>query len=171
MNIYCKGKTLEDGTIIYTKQNFNLDEYDITEKDNKIIFTPKMKIIKIDKVIENIEDLGFEKGYFTESKIIDCNINGEKSLNNMYQSIIKNVHKIIGNGRKVIKTSCLHIETKNIKTKGFCYDEDLGIGFQGVDANKAFLEIAKQCFTNKITLNIKIKFVDGKTICFEILHK
>jgi hypothetical protein len=171
MNIYCKDKILEDGTIIYTKENFNLDEYDITEKDNKIIFTPKKKIIKIDKVIENIKDLGFEKGYFTKSKIIDCYINDKRPTQNDFNAIISNVHKIIGDGSKVIKRSILNTQTKNITTKGFCYNEDLEISFQRVDANKAFLEIVKQCFINKITLNIEIKFIDGKIICFEILHK
>lgn len=156
MNIYCKKKNFDDGTIIYEKDNIITDDYEITEEENLVKFKPKKNIM----IINSIDEL--KKINFTDSKINKCLINCEKSHKNKYTSIVLEIYKLIGNGTAIIKNSILNIKTKNITNKGFTYHDDLGISIQSADSNKTFCEIVNQCLKNKITFEIEIELSDKK---------
>lgn len=163
MNIYLKDKkVLEDGTIIYKKENISTTDYDIIEENNIIKLKPKNKTIKI----ENIDKLC--EFNFNNSVIIECYQNGKRPTKNKYASILTDIYELIGDGTKIIKNTFLNIKTTNIDDKGFCYNSKLGISIQSSDANKTFKEIINQCLINKYSLNIEIKLKDGKNIIFNV---
>jgi hypothetical protein len=163
MNIYCKHKeVLEDGTIIYKKENISIEDYDVIEENNIIKLKPKKKIIKID----NIDKL--REFNFNSSIIVECYLNNKRPNKNKHASILNDIYELIGDGVKIIKNTSLNIKTTNNNDKGFSYNLKLGISVQGADSNKMFKEIVKQCLANVYSLNIEIKFKDEKNIIFDI---
>ena len=50
------------------------------------------------------------------------------------------------------------------KDEGYYYLEDLGISVQGIETNKAVLEIMHQCRCNDIAIIITIKLCDNSVI-------
>lgn len=163
MNIYCSNKeVLEDGTIIYEKENMIPDDYDVDEKNNTITLKPKKKIIKID----NIGKL--REFNFSSSKIKECYLNEKRPSKNKYMSILMDIYELIDDGTKIIKNTLLNVKTKKINDKGYIYNSKLGISVQSANANKTFNEIVNQCLINKFSLNIEIKLLNGKNIIFNI---
>ena len=55
------------------------------------------------------------------------------------------IHKKINDGVKIIKHSVLNIKTIECKTCGYTWNPEVGISSQGVNSNKAILEIVTQC--------------------------
>lgn len=164
MNIYCKDKeVLEDGTIIYKKENISFEDYDVIEENNIIVLKPKKKIIKID----NIDKL--REFNFNNSNIIECYLNGKRPSKNKYASILSDIYKLIGDGTKIIKNTLLNIKTTNENIKGFYYNSELEISIQNAEANKTFKEIVKQTLINKYSLNIEIKLKNGNNIIFDVV--
>jgi len=163
MNIYCKNKeVLEDGTIIYKKENISISYYDVIQENDIIKLKPTKKTIKIDD-IDKLRELNFNS-----SVIIECYLNGKRPTQNKYASILNDIYELIGDGTKIIKNALLNIKTTNENDKGFYYISKLGISIQRTEANKTFIEIANQCLINKYSLNIEIKLKDGKNIIFDI---
>ena len=66
------------------------------------------------------------------------------------------VYEQIGDGVQIIKNSIMNIKTIEIHTKGYTWYPELGISVQGVDTNKALLEIVTQCQKNKINIEITL---------------
>jgi len=163
MNIYFKDKeVLEDGTIIYIKENIPLDDYDIIFNNNIIKFIPKKKIMKIDNINKLCEY------NFNNSVIIECYFNNKRPTKNKYASILNDIYELINDGTKIIKNTLLNIKTTNDNNKGFSYNSKLGISIQRADANKTFKEIVNLCLINKYLLNIEIKLKNGKNVIFDI---
>ena len=96
--LYIYKETTINGIEIYEKKIFDLDNFEIIEKDNQIIVKKKIKTIEI-KTIEDF-DMSFN---FRHSKIISCFINDKRPSNNKYLSIVKDIYNIIGSGKNVIK--------------------------------------------------------------------
>lgn len=162
MNIYyCNKEVLEDGTIIYKKENLLTDDYDVIEKNNTIILKPKKKTIKIKSVDE------LNKYNFATSVIFECYINGKKLIKNKYAFILDYIYKLIGDGAKIIKNTSINLKTTKIINKGFHYCQELSISVPSVDSNNAFEEIVGQCLKNNLLLDIEIKLSDDKIIIFK----
>lgn len=163
MNIYCKNKVvLEDGTIVYKKENIIFDNFDILQENDEIKLKPKKKIITINDTKELNE-------YNLNGSIIkECFINNKRPSKNKYYSILIDIYKLIGDGTKIIKNSSMNIKTKNEDNKGFRYNDELGISVQNADANKTFKEIVNQCLINKYTLQIEINLSNDKVIIFNV---
>ena len=153
--LYIYKETTIDGIEIYEKKIFDLDNFEIIEKDNQIIVKKKIKTIEI----KTIEDF---------SKIISCFINDKRPSNNKYLSIVKDIYNMIGSGKNVIKKTKLNFETFEKNDKGFHYLQNLGISFQGREALNMFEEIINQCLENNIKLNVEIKFSNNEIIFYVI---
>ena len=161
--LYIYKETTIDGIEIYEKKIFDLDNFEIIEKDNQIIVKKKIKTIEI----KTIEDFDMSLN-FRHSKIISCFINDKRPSNNKYLSIVKDIYNIIGSGKNVIKKTKLNFETFEKNDKGFHYLQNLGISFQGRKALNMFEEILNQCLENNIKLNVEIKFSNNEIIFYVI---
>ena len=124
--------------------------------DNKVIIK---KNIKTFNTIDEIRLINF-----TNSKVEKVSINNI-IINNNYNSIIKYLFEdIIKDGTQIIRNSILNIKTVYRNDSGFHYLESIGISYQGIDSNKAIIEICNQCKVNNIILNMTIKLNNNEFI-------
>ena len=91
-----------------------------------------------------------------QSKILICKINGNNHDRLNYRNIMHKIYGIIGNRKKIKKTTQLNIEFGEYTEKGYKYIEDLDMSIQGTDAKLTLREIVNQCTTYKIKLEMKI---------------
>ena len=125
--------------------------------DNKIIIKKKIKTLTtIDEIkLINFRNLRVEK----------VSINNTIINNNNYNSIIKYLFEdIIKDGAQIIRNSILNIKTIYRDDSGFHYLESIGISYQGIDSNKAIIEICNQCKVNNIILNLTIKLNNDELV-------
>jgi hypothetical protein len=95
---------------------------------------------------------------------IDKNDKFVKFIND-YNSIIKYLFEdIIKDGAQIIRNSILNIKTVYRDDSGFHYLESIGISYQGIDSNKAIIEICNQCKVNNIILNLTIKLNNDELV-------
>lgn len=166
MSLYVFKETKEDGSEVYEKKIFNLDDFEIIEKSNQIIVIKKKTTIKI-LTFDNFNVKTFN---FRNSEIISCFINNKRPSNNKYISILKDVYNIIGSGKIIIKKTKLNCETFEKKDKGFQYLKNLGISFQSKEAIGILEEIINQCLENNIKLDIEIKLFNNKKIINYVIN-
>lgn len=157
MNTYSINQ-LDNSDILLTKIIIDSNNYIIINKENGDILLKKI----IETTIKNIEDI--KKYDFKNSIILDCSINNNKLNRLKYKSIIEHIYYLINDGVKIIINTKLNIKTIKKTDEGFYYLANIGISVQGVDSNKALLEIINQCTKNKISLSIKIKLIDNNII-------
>lgn len=104
-----------------------------------------------------------------KSKIQHASIQGTSGPifmldNPSFKTLYELVHDKIRDGAVIIKHSVLNIKTLPEDTKGYSWYPLLGISVQGVDANKAMLEVMTQCQKNKFTATIQIKLQDERLL-------
>jgi hypothetical protein len=125
--------------------------------DNKIIIKKKIKTLN---TIDEIKLINFRN-----SRVEKVSINNTIINNNNYNSIIKYLFEdIIKDGVQIIKNSILNIKTVYRDDSGFHYLESIGISYQGIDSNKAIIEICNQCKVNNIILNLTIKLNNDELV-------
>jgi hypothetical protein len=125
--------------------------------DNKIIIKKKIKTLN---TIDEIKLINFRN-----SRVEKVSINNRIIINNNYNSIIKYLFEdIIKDGAQIIKNSILNIKTVYRDDSGFHYLESIGISYQGIDSNKAIIEICNQCKVNNIILNLTIKLNNDELV-------
>ena len=71
---------------------------------------------------------------------------------------------IIKDGAQIIINSILNIKTVYRDDSVFHYLESIGISYQGIDSNKAIIEICNQCKVNNIILNLTIKLNNDELV-------
>ena len=124
--------------------------------DNKVIIKKNIKTVN---TIDEIRLINFRN-----SKVEKVSINNI-IINNNYNSIIKYLFEdIIKDGTQIIRNSILNIKTVHRNDSGFHYLESIGISYQGIDSNKAIIEICNQCKVNNIILNMTIKLNNNEVI-------
>lgn len=102
---------------------------------------------------------------FKNSKIKYCKIDDEEIITSLkYKPILEIVYSKINNGTKIIKNSKLNILTVEKTDEGFKYLENIGISYQGADANKCIYEIMNQSQQNSISISMKIELNNKKNI-------
>ena len=115
-------------------------------------------IIKINNMIDYNNCIYLIKdNNFTFSKIKDVIINNINIKVNLYKQIINYIYGQINNIDTILKYTIISIVNYEKHDKGYIYTKELDISCQGVDANKAILEIINQCFHNNISCEIKIE--------------
>ena len=115
-------------------------------------------IIKINNMIEyNNCTYLIKDNNFTFSKIKNVIINNINIKIDSYKQIISYIYEQINNIDKILKNTIISIVNYEKHDNGYSYNKKIGISCQGVDANKAILEIIKQCFHNNISCEIKIE--------------
>jgi hypothetical protein len=125
--------------------------------DNKIIIKKKIKTLN---TIDEIKLINFRN-----SRVEKVSINNTIINNNNYNSIIKYLFEdIIKDGAQIIRNSILNIKTVYRDDSGFYYLESIGISYQGIDSNKAIIEICNQCKVNNIILNLTIKLNNDELV-------
>jgi hypothetical protein len=125
--------------------------------DNKIIIKKKIKTLY---TIDEIKLINFRN-----SRVEKVSINNTIINNNNYNSIIKYLFEdIIKDGAQIIRNSILNIKTVYRDDSGFHYLESIGISYQGIDSNKAIIEICNQCKVNNIILNLTIKLNNDELV-------
>jgi len=125
--------------------------------DNKIIIKKKIKTLY---TIDEIKLINFRN-----SRVEKVSINNTIINNNNYNSIIKYLFEdIIKDGAQIIRNSILNIKTIYRDDSGFHYLESIGISYQGIDSNKAIIEICNQCKVNNIILNLTIKLNNDELV-------
>ena len=125
--------------------------------DNKVIIKKNIKTVN---TIDEIRLINF-----TNSRVEKVSINNIIINNNNYNSIIKYLFEdIIKDGTQIIRNSILNIKTVYRNDSGFHYLESIGISYQGIDSNKAIIEICNQCKVNNIILNMTIKLNNNEVI-------
>jgi hypothetical protein len=125
--------------------------------DNKIIIKKKIKTLY---TIDEIKLINFRN-----SRVEKVSINNTIINNNNYNSIIKYLFEdIIKDGAQIIRNSILNIKTVYRDDSGFYYLESIGISYQGIDSNKAIIEICNQCKVNNIILNLTIKLNNDELV-------
>ena len=125
--------------------------------DNKIIIKKKIKTLY---TIDEIKLINFRN-----SRVEKVSINNTIINNDNYNSIIKYLFEdIIKDGAQIIRNSILNIKTVQRDDSGFHYLESIGISYQGIDSNKAIIEICNQCKVNNIILNLTIKLNNDELV-------
>jgi len=125
--------------------------------NNKIIIKKKIKTLY---TIDEIKLINFRN-----SRVEKVSINNIIINNNNYNSIIKYLFEdIIKDGAQIIRNSILNIKTVYRDDSGFHYLESIGISYQGIDSNKAIIEICNQCKVNNIILNLTIKLNNDELV-------
>ena len=152
-----------DGSIIYEKNNIDINKYDIIDNGDELILKPKPTIVKIIK----LED--FDKLVnFRNSKILSCYIDNKRPTNNKYLTILGDIYEIIGKGKIITKNTLLNFETIEKQDKGFKYLKNIGISIQAKESIFMFEEIINQCIKTNIRLEIEIEFKSGNIIKYLI---
>lgn len=147
---------LSDDKILLEKVSIDETKFDIEilENGNKIL---RKKI-----TISNIDEI---KDYdFSNSNILNCEINDKSETRLKYKSILESIYYIINDGTKIIKNTKLNILTLAKTDSGFYYLEKIGISVQGVSSDKCLFEIMNQCIKNKIKITMRIKLFNGKIV-------
>jgi hypothetical protein len=160
-NIY-KYELQDNGDIVLKKLHIDETLYTVI-KQNDTILLKKKKEIKI-KNIDQISNYDFESSYIQK-----CIINDEEIPKLKYRPILTHVYEIINNPIKIIDNRKLNIKVGDYNNKnGFYYLEKLHISIQGVDSNKALLEILNQCSKNNINIKLTIKLKSSDIVYIEI---
>lgn len=158
---------LDNKTIILEKCYYNPKEFDLVEQDNNILLIPKPKEIKICK-IDGMNNFPHDVKTFRHCKIVSCKIENKYPTDFKFNSILKDIYYLIGDGSMIIKKSILDIKTGKLTDKGFQYLEKLSISYQRKEAGVIFKEIINQCLCNKIQLQVEIDFKSGEKCEFII---
>jgi hypothetical protein len=148
----------QNGDMYLEKVIVDEDDYEIIELHNgdKLL---KKKIIK-PLTLQDIKQYDF-----TKSKIKYCKIDDEVITSSFkYKPILEIIYSKINNGTKIIKNSKLNILTVEKTDEGFKYLENIGISYQGADANKCIYEIMNQSQQNNISISMKIELNNKKNI-------
>jgi hypothetical protein len=134
-------------------------EYEIHPQDNGQLLLKPLCIYLTKNDINNLNIYDF-----SNSKIINCNINNQEHHKLKYRNILDEIYKIINNGTKIIKNTTINIQTLKINDRGFYYLKDIGISIQGIDSNKCIYEIINQCINNDIIIEINIELSNTRII-------
>lgn len=131
----------------------------------------KQELENVKKQLKQFSDTGDIKKIksynFTKSECTYCKIKDTKLEVLKYKPIIVYIYSIINDGSRIIKNTVLNIKTTNLNANGFTYSEELGISVQGAEANKCVEEIIKQCTSNYISYDIRIKLLTGEIVEFK----
>ena len=108
------------------------------------------------KKVTEIKHGDITKHDFKGSKIQQVFFNNEQLQIHSYKGVYETIYKHINDGVNIIKHSLLNIRTLQCNEHGFVWYPDIGISVQGVDSNRAILEIVNQCQKNRFKLSITI---------------
>jgi hypothetical protein len=136
----------------------DIDNYEIVNNDNGDITLKKITTVKITN--DNFDDL---KSYdFTRALIKSCSVGDCDIGQYTYRGVLDHVYKLIGDGVKIIKHTCLNMSTLVRNDKGFRYNGDIGVSVRyNSMINKCVYEIANQCVKNELHINMNIKLNNG----------
>ena len=154
-----------NGEMIILLKIPNIDNYDIENKDDKLILTKKIEFLKDDEMIKC--NLG-------KSKILECkvsrNLNNECiSTNTKYIKILIDIYKSMISS-EIIQNTTMNIDIgdKLNGVKGYKFFQELGISIQGKDAIGTFKEICNIIRHNNYKLYIIIRLDNGHKIGYRI---
>ena len=114
--------------------------------------------------IRKVNSHEIKKYDLTQSKITGCKINNKEHDRLNYRNIMHRIYNIIGDRKKIKKSTLLNIEFGEYTDKGYKYVKKLDMSIQGTDARLTLYEIINQCKIHKIKLELKIKLNNGQSI-------
>jgi len=102
---------------------------------------------------------------FKYSEPESCSINNIIIESPNFTKILNKIYSIINDGFKIKETpTTFNLKIGEYKEKGFNYLSDIGISYQGKDANGTIREIYRQSKHHNILISIKIKLSDNRII-------
>jgi hypothetical protein len=164
---------IKDGNLILTYKIYNINRYkqELDESKDILYLIPKITYLS-NQDIETIS--------LTHSKIINCYIYDECSLEGKnelitnelitnelnYRKILIDVWKHMATS-KIIQNTTMNIKLGEHKTKGYNYVDNLKFSFQQKDSLGTFKEICKMVNLNNYTIDIQIRLQNGKEIGYK----
>ena len=108
----------------------------------------------------------------TQSTCLSCVIRNNKGNTisddtTKYAHIMKNIWKHIS-PQRIFKESTMNLKLGKECENGFRYYDEIGMSYQGKDANGTFREIVHMTKLNRFSLGIHILLKNGKVVRFKI---
>ena len=150
---FVKGKKTQD--IQYEGYDINISVNVQCIQDNDYCLLPYVYIDK--PYTYTLKDIYY-------SKILACDINGEKCDVLNYRNILLRIYRLIGKKELIKKNTLVNIEYGNISIRGYRYIKELDMSLQGIDSRMALREITNQCKKNQIKLSLHIKLNDSRKV-------
>tara|TARA_Y100000389_G_scaffold177443_1_gene189705 strand:+ start:423 stop:872 length:450 start_codon:yes stop_codon:yes gene_type:complete len=140
----------------------NINNYIQEIIDGDLILTPKKVYISENEI---------NKINIKKSKIQECiikNNNVTISTKTNYRSILNDIWKTIPT-QKILQHTTFNMKLTNENgEKGYNWNSDINISFQGKDSNGTMKEIINMVKLNNYSLNISIKLETNEVINFKI---
>ena len=140
----------------------NINNYIQEIIDGDLILTPKKVYISENEI---------NKINIKKSKIQECiikNNNVTISTKTNYRSILNDIWKTIPT-QKILQHTTFNMKLTNENgEKGYNWNSDINISFQGKDSNGTIKEIINMVKLNNYSLNISIKLETNEIINFKI---
>lgn len=151
-----------NGDLILKWKKIYADEYTAEHLDNGNIHLTKKQIT----MVTQLDELKLYD--FTDSTIYSAKLSDTHLSILSYKTICWNIYNVINNGFRIIKNTCLNVQTLKKKNEGFKYFPALGISAQSTDPNTFICEIVGQCLANRVHVVIKIVLANSSKICVSV---